>query len=166
MKIAIIAAQSINGVIGSKGKIPWQGMLPADLARFKKVTMGYPVIMGRVTYESIGRPLPGRTNIVLSNNPRFSANGCTVVCSLEQSIGTARETGKERAFIIGGEKVYEQALPKASEIFLTVVSHHFEGDTRFPVFPLTEWENTEEENHQPDGRNLFPYSFFVFKRKA
>ncbi|MFY9493421.1 MAG: dihydrofolate reductase [Minisyncoccia bacterium] len=166
MKIAIIAAQSINGVIGSKGKIPWQGMLPADLARFKKVTMGYPVIMGRVTHESIGRPLPGRTNIVLSNNPRFSANGCTVVDSLEQGIYTARGTGQYKAFVIGGEKVYEQALPMASEIFLTVVSHHFEGDTRFPVFPLTEWENTVQEDHQPNERNLFSYSFFVFERKA
>jgi dihydrofolate reductase len=131
MKLSIIVAASTNHVIGSNGKLPWR--LKADLQHFKKVTMGHPIIMGRKTYESIGKPLPGRTNIVLSRTVH-QIEGCVVASSLDAALKVASAWGAEEAFVIGGGKVYEEALPLADRVYLTRVQACVEGDTlfRFP----------------------------------
>lgn len=165
MKIALIAAQSTNNVIGFQGKLPWQSKLSSDMEWFKKLTIGHPIIMGRKTYESIGRPLPKRTNIVLTKQLDFSASGCLVANSLESAIELARKIETARVFVIGGEEVYRQALPLAHEIFLTIVYQEFEGDAYFPSFNLDEWELTLHDSRRPDERNLFSYAFQILERR-
>lgn len=132
MIISIIAAMSENRVIGSGGNLPWK--IPADLARFKSLTMGHVVVMGRKTFESIGHPLPGRTNIVLSRT-KSSINGCLVAASLPDAIVAA--DGEEEFFVLGGAGVFAEALPLAHRIYLTIVHQHYEGDTFFPELPET-----------------------------
>ncbi len=129
--IVLIAAMAANRVIGRDNTIPWH--LPGDLARFKRITMGHPVIMGRRTYQSIGRALPGRRNIVLTRNANFTAADCEVVASLDEAL--RRCDGEEKVFIIGGEQLYRDAMPLADEIILTVLDREVEGDTRFPEVP-------------------------------
>ncbi len=130
-RIILIAAMAANRVIGRDNTIPWH--LPGDLARFRTTTMGHPLIMGRRTFESIGRPLPGRSNIVLSRDRDLILPGCLVVHSLDQALEACR--GRDRAFIIGGEQLYRDALPLADEIILTVLEREVEGDTFFPELP-------------------------------
>jgi len=130
-RIILIAAMAANRVIGRDNTIPWH--LPGDLARFKNTTMGHPLIMGRRTFVSIGRPLPGRRNIVLSRNLHLILPGCQVVHSLDEALDACR--GEERAFVIGGEQLYRDALPLADEIILTVLDREVKGDTFFPVLP-------------------------------
>lgn len=169
MKIALVAAQSMNGVIGFQGKLPWHKIrMRADMARFKTLTTGHAVIMGRKTHQSIARPLPDRINIVLTRNPDYKALGCRIARDLEEALRIARaeKPEEETIFVIGGENVYQQALNLADEIFLTVVNRVFEGDARFPLFPLDEWETVSEEDHEPDEKSWLPYTFFVLRRKG
>lgn len=153
--ITLIAAVAANGVIGVDGGMPWH--LPADLRRFKRLTMGNPVIMGRRTYESIAAeldgPLPGRMNIVLSRSDPTLHEGTVVVDSVDAAVAEARaaielDDGAEEIFVVGGASVYEQLLPRADRLVLTELEAAYEGDTRFPAFDEEQWVETYRENHE------------------
>jgi dihydrofolate reductase len=160
--ISIIAAVAENGVIGKDNALPWR--LSSDLKRFKALTMGKPIIMGRKTYESIGKPLPGRTNIVVTRNRAFTAEGCMVVDSLEAAIDAANETGADEAVVIGGSAIYQAALPLAQRLYLTEVAAACEGDTFFPDWVRSEWVEISREDSAVDDRNSYPYCFRILER--
>jgi dihydrofolate reductase len=146
MNIALIAAVSENGVIGDRGRIPWQ--IPADLKRFKRLTMGHPIIMGRKTFESIGRLLPGRLNIVLTRNPAWPAPaGARVFGDLDAALRHCRQSGESIAFVIGGADLYRAALPLADILHITHVHQRVEGDTRFPDYDRAQWQEAAREHH-------------------
>ena len=157
LKIGIVAALDEQRVVGRGGELPWR--LPADLRHFKAVTMGHPIIMGRLTYESIGKPLPGRLNIVLSRQPAYEAPGCVVAASLEQAFDEAGRHGAEWAMVIGGHSLFREALPLADALFLTVVHGQYEGDTYFPDFDGTQWKVVEREHRSADERNEAAMTF-------
>ena len=160
MNISIIAAIGSNHVIGSEGKLLWH--MPADMKRFKELTTGKTVIMGRRTYESIGRPLPQRTNIILTRSKNFFADGCIVVNSLDESMELAEN--EDNIFVIGGASVYEQFLPHANKMYLTLIEHAFDGDTLFPNFDMLEWRETQREQHKKDDKNPYNYTFVTMER--
>lgn len=160
MQLSIITAYDINRVIGFQNKLPWS--LPADLLRFKRVTWGKPIIMGRNTHESIGKPLPGRTNIILSHQ-NLEYPGCIVYHSLEDAISAHSE--EKEIFIIGGANLYQQTIARADKLYLTVIHHQFEGDSYFPSWNYEEWEVIEQEECIPDSQNKFSYIFQTLKRK-
>lgn len=160
MIISIIAAMDIKGVIGLEGVLPWH--LSADLKRFKAMTMGKPLIMGRKTYESIGRPLPGRKNIVLTQSQEFKAEGCTVVHSLEEALLVAGEV--DEVMIMGGSGIYDQSLDRANRLYITEVHAEVSGDVYFPEFDIGEWVEIKREDHSADDKNDFDYSFVVMER--
>ena len=161
MLVSIIAAMDRNRLIGNRNQLPWH--LPADLAHFKQVTMGKPVIMGRKTFESIGRPLPGRTNIVLTGSADFSAEGVLVANSLEQALEHA--AGTEEVMIIGGSMIYRLSLPMADRLYLTYVENDHEGDAWFPEFDPAQWRIIASEEHAADEKNPCDYSFVTYERK-
>jgi dihydrofolate reductase len=165
--LAIIVAAARNGVIGRGNALPWH--LPGDLQYFKRVTMGKPVLMGRKTFESIGRPLPGRTNVVISRNPDFSADGVKVVASLDQAVELATEIaridGVDELVVIGGEQIYREALPRARRLYLTEVHADIEGDAVLPPVRWEEWREVSRERHAAGGANPYDYSFVVFERR-
>lgn len=161
MLISLIVAVSENNVIGYQNKIPWH--LPADFAYFKKMTLGKPVIMGAKTFESIGKALPGRKNIVLNSDPNYKAQGAIIVGSLEEALKEAGEA--QEVMICGGASVYEQFLPRADKLYLTFVHHEFEGDTFFPRFKKEEWQEVSREDHASDADNIYPYSFVVYEKR-
>lgn len=167
MKIALVWAMAQNRVIGRNNKLPWY--LPEDLKYFKRITMGKPVIMGRKTFESIGKPLPGRSNIVVTRNPDFAAEGTRAVESLEAARDVcesiAEIDGSTEAMVIGGAEIYEQALPLADKLYLTQVHAEVEGDTWFPDFDLGEWEETVREDFEAAGPNPYNYSFLVLEKR-
>ncbi len=145
MNIALIVAISEDGTIGDQGKIPWH--IREDLQRFKRLTMGHPIIMGRRTHESIGKLLPGRTNIVLTQSPNFTAPpGVLTFASLNAALDYCRRQNEQSVFIIGGRKVYEAALPLADKLFVTEVHRRVTGDTKFPNYNRHEWRETAREN--------------------
>lgn len=160
MKIALIAALDRNRLIGAEGEIPWH--LPADLKHFKTTTMGKPLIMGRKTYESIGRPLPGRQNIVLTSRPEYEAPGCTVVHSIPAALAAAAPAAE--VMVIGGGTLYEALLPHAHRLYLTCIDAAFAGDTYFPSFDQDAWQVVSEEAHPPDAKNPHPYRFVILER--
>jgi dihydrofolate reductase len=166
VKISVVAATGENRVIGSKGKIPWR--LPADLKRFKELTMGHPVLMGRKTFESIGKPLPGRINIVITSDPRYKAEGCIVVHSFPDALRAAENKlagDSSEVFVIGGAQVYATALPRAQTIYLTKVHGAFKGDAFFPEFSESEWHLVRSEPHEKDEKNPFAYDFLTYERE-
>ncbi len=167
MKLAVIVAQSQNRVIGRDNKLPWH--LPEDLRYFKSVTLGKAIIMGRKTFESIGRPLPGRSNIVVTRNREYSAEGIEVVHDLDAALERARTlasiNGNDEALVIGGAELYAQALPMAERLYLTLVHRQFEGDARFPLLDWDEWREASREDHQVQGPDPFDYSFLVLERQ-
>jgi len=149
--LSIIVAASANNVIGAGGGLPWH--LPEDLRRFKEITMGKPMIMGRATYDSIGRALPGRTSIVISRQPGFEADGCIVVDSIDAAIEAAGNA--EEVMIVGGGEIYRQVLPMVDRIYMTRVQADVEGDTRFPELDMDEWSvRSVEEYPAGDEREL------------
>jgi dihydrofolate reductase len=150
-----------NGVIGRNNALPWR--LPADLAHFRKVTMGHPIIMGRRTHESIGKPLPGRKNIVVTHNPAYQAPGCVVVNSLDDAWKAAG--GADEVCVIGGTTLFEETLPVADVIHLTEVEADVEGDTWFPPFDRGEWNEREISRHAPDERHAYPMRILELTRK-
>ncbi len=156
--ISMIVAYSKNRVIGNNGTLPWAGKMPADLRYFRAMTLGKTIIMGRTTYESIGRALPKRQNIVLSRTP-FDAPGITVVDSLQDAYALA----KDEICIIGGGQVYRLALNTADIIYATEIDVEIDGDTTFPELG-PEWQETHREDHQADGGNSYPYSFITFSK--
>jgi dihydrofolate reductase len=160
MKISIIVAMASNGVIGRDNQLPWH--LPADLKHFKQTTMGKPILMGRKTWESIGRPLPGRTNIVITRDSTYLAAGCEVVNSIEAAITAAGE--QDEVMVIGGAELYRQVLPDTDTIYLTRIHEAFEGDTCFPEMHNTEWHQVERIDHEADEKNSHDYSFIRLER--
>jgi dihydrofolate reductase len=160
--ISIIAAMATNRVIGAANRLPWH--LPNDLRHFRLTTTGHAVIMGRKNYESIGKPLPGRTNIVVTRNPRFTAPGCLVAHSLAEAIAAAG--ADDEVFVIGGAQLYAQALPLARRMYLTLVHADVAGDTHFPPFDWQAWRIVSREDHEADDRHPYPYSFLTLERIA
>jgi dihydrofolate reductase len=147
-------------VIGRDNALPWR--LPDDLAHFKRVTMGHPVIMGRRTFESVGKPLPGRANIVITRQPDFAAPGCAVVHSLEEAWRAAN--GAEEACVIGGTMLFAETLPAADVIHLTQVDAEVEGDTWFPPFDRSQWVEREVARHAADARHAYPFRILELSR--
>jgi dihydrofolate reductase len=162
MIISLIVATDEQGVIGKDNQIPWN--MPADMAHFKKTTVGHPVIMGRKTFESIGKPLAGRQNIVISRQDKIDQEGLQVTDSLDKAIALAVISHANEIFIIGGEGVFSEALPKAGRIYLTIVHAKVDGDRHFH-FDASEWEEVSHEAHQSDDKNSFAYDFIVLERK-
>lgn len=150
-----------NRLIGSNNQLPWH--LPADFAHFKSVTMGKPVIMGRKTYESIGKPLPGRTNIVLSRDPDIRYEGVACVSSFEQALLLVADV--EEVMIIGGSTIYEMLLPRANRLYLTYVDAEFEGDAWFPEFDTDQWVEIESVLRKADEKNRYDCRFVTLEKK-
>lgn len=160
--ISAIVAVAKNGIIGKEGGIPWY--LPADLTHFKQITMGHPIIMGRATHESIGKALPGRTNIVLTHDSNYKAEGCRVVQSIDKAIELAKSLDDKEIFIIGGEQIYNQAMSELDRIYMTAVDADIKGDKIFQ-YDDSGWEQVAVEKHSPDDKNPYPYEFQILERK-
>jgi dihydrofolate reductase len=165
MRISIIVAVAENGVIGREGKLPWH--LPADLGRFKRLTMGHTIIMGRRTWESIGRPLPGRRMVVVSRQPDYHIDEGSVVtaASLDEALKSAELAGDKEAFIIGGAELFREALPLADRLYCTRVHAAVVGDTLFPEVCWDEWQLVESSDHGSDGKNEYPFAFETHERR-
>jgi dihydrofolate reductase len=162
MRLSLVVAVARNGVIGRDNRLPWR--LPDDLAYFKRVTMGHPVVMGRRTWQSIGKPLPGRTNIVVTHDPGFRAPGCVVAHSLDEAWQAAGDA--DEACVIGGTSLFAETLPLADVIHLTEVEADVEGDTYFPGFDRGEWTETEVERHAADARHAYPFRIVRLERRS
>jgi dihydrofolate reductase len=163
MTISCIVATAHNRVIGKDNDIPWY--LPADLQYFKKVTLGHPIIMGRNCYVSIGRPLPKRTNIIITRDPFFISSNCVVVRSINEAIDAARSENAEEVFIIGGGQIYEQTIDLWDKLYLTEVDLNVQGDVFFPELNMSEWALKSDERHSKDEKNEYDYCFKVYKRR-
>ena len=163
MTVSLIVAVSSNGVIGRGGDLPWY--LPADLKHFKRTTMGHHLIIGRRTWEEVGKPLPGRTMVVVTRIRRLAPEGAQVVRSVEQALELA--AADDEPFIVGGSQIYTIALARdlVDRIYLTRIHAEVEGDAFFPEFDLDDWELISEEHHGADEKNEFPYSFLVYERR-
>lgn len=160
MKISLIVAMASNRVIGINGQMPWH--LSADLKKFRQITTGHPILMGRKTYESIGRPLPGRRNIIISRNPDYKIAGCEVFSDIDAAIACCSES--EELFVIGGAGFYESMLPKANFLYLTEINKAFSGDTYFPEINTQEWQEIERIDINNDDSVDFSYSFLKLQR--
>ena len=163
MELSIVVAVADNGVIGRNNALPWH--LPADLGHFKRITMGKPILMGRKTHESIGRALPGRTNIVLTTQRDYATPGCRVVHSINDAIALAEEEGNDELMVIGGAKLYENTLPRADRIYLTRVHGDFDGDTWFPEIEESAWIETDNEHRPADLINANDCTFVTLVRR-
>lgn len=162
MRVSVIVAASANNVIGINGKLPWR--LPEDLRRFKELTMGKPMLMGRLTYDSIGKALPGRRSIILTRQADFQAEGCEVVATADAAIAAAGDV--EELMIIGGGKLYEQILPKSDRIYLTRVHTHIDGDTFFPEINPAEWRSINAENFPVTANRQYGFTFETLQRSC
>ncbi len=160
MNLSIIVALSENNVVGINNQLPWH--LSADLKRVKALTMGHHLIMGRKTFESIGRPLPGRTNVIITRNKDFKAEGCVTVSSLIEALEKAKDDTE--AFIFGGGEVFREGLPKVNKIYMTRIHRNFEGDTHFPELKSEEWKEISREDFNADEKNNYNYSFIDLVR--
>lgn len=159
--ITIMAAVADNNALGKNNDLIWH--LPADLKRFKKLTHGHHVIMGRKTFESLGKPLPHRMNIIITRNPDYIAKGCIVVNSLEEALKAAAPD--DNPFILGGAEIYAQAMEIADRMDITHIHHSFDADAFFPEIDKKLWEETGREDHPADDRNPYAYSFVQYKKK-
>lgn len=157
--LSLIVAAADDGIIGRDGRLPWH--LPDDLKRFKAITLGHAIVMGRLTYESIGKPLPGRRNIVLSRDPDYHAAGVEVASSLDDALTAV--AGDEQVFIIGGGALFIEVLPIIDRIYLTRVHAAVEGDVSFPRLDAERWRLVSEEHHAADSAHRFAFSFRVFE---
>ena len=162
MIISLISAMGRDRVIGINNTLPWR--LQADLKHFKQITMGKPVLMGRKTYESIGKPLPGRTNIIISRDGDYRVPGCIVAHSIDAALASA--AGHEEIMVIGGAALYEQMLPRADRLYLTLIDEDFKGDAWFPEINPAQWQEMERVNHAPDAANPYHYSFLMLQRMS
>jgi dihydrofolate reductase len=165
-RLALIVAAAQNGVIGRNNALPWH--IPEDLRNFKRLTMGKPIIMGRKTFESIGKPLPGRTNIVITRNPVFRSEGVKVVFSLAAALELAQHIalvdGAEEAVVIGGAEIYRAVLPQAARLYLTEVHTVVEGDAVLPDIDWTQWREVSRERHAAQAPDQYDYSFVCYER--
>lgn len=166
MKLSLIVAAAENSVIGRNNKLPWH--LRSDLQYFKRITMGKPILMGRKTFESIGRPLPGRTNIVISRNPAYQAEGIKVVASLEEALALAEDIalidGCDELMVIGGAQIYAEAMDRADRIYLTRVHCHPEGDAYLPAIDTAHWRECHREECVAAAGDDHDYSLLVYER--
>ncbi len=163
MIISTIVAVSENEVIGKNNQLPWH--LPADLKYFKKITNGHHVLMGRKCFESIGKPLPGRTNLVLTRNNNYQPDGIVKIHTIDDGINIAKEHGETELFILGGADVFRLTMPVIDKLYFNTIHAEFEGDTFWPKTDWTQWKLDSTEYHDADTNNLFPYSFSVFTRR-
>ncbi len=160
--LSAIAAMAENRVIGLNNRMPWH--MPADLKHFKTVTSGHPVLMGRKTFHSIGRPLPNRANIILTRDKQFTAQDCLVVPHPDAALSMALELDQDEVFIIGGAEIYRELLPRVQRLYLTIIHHQFEGDAFFPELNAAEWREVSREKHLADDKNAYDYSFVILER--
>ncbi|PXW89717.1 dihydrofolate reductase [Nitrosomonas sp. Nm84] len=165
-RLSILVAMARNRVIGQHNKLPWH--LPADLKHFKLLTMGHIIVMGRKTYESIGKPLPGRTNIIITQQKNFEVPGATVVNSIGDALLACEQANvtSGECFIIGGEKLYRQTIEICQRMYVTEIQKDFEGDTIFPEYDPNEWEETQREKYFSDSDNTMEYHFVILDRKG
>ncbi len=160
MKISLIAAISTNLVIGSRNRLPWY--IPEDLKNFKHLTMGKPILMGRKTFESIGRALPGRVNIVLTRNQNYRPAGCRIFSNIADALQAFAECSE--MMVIGGASFYEQMLPVADTMYLTVIDHIFDGDAYFPSFDTSVWNEHSRREYEQQNEPFLKYSFRVYRK--
>lgn len=168
MKISLISAVAQNGVIGrtnddGKPDLPWH--LPDDFAYFKRKTSHHPIIMGRKSLEALGKPLPNRTNIVITRNPDFEAAGVTVVHTIDAAIAEAKSINQTEIFVIGGAEIYAMGLPVATTLYLTEIHKAYDGDARFPAFDRSEWDEVSRVPHPADERHETGFDFVTYERK-
>ena len=159
--LSIICAMDKNRLIGNNNQLPWH--LPADLAFFKRTTLGKPIVMGRNTFESIGKPLPGRQNIVITSNPQWQAQGCDRVCSIEAALDLVESEAE--VMLIGGASLYRQTIEIADILYLTMIDHAFQGDTWFPEFDIRQWRIESQTAVASDQNSSFSYSFVKYLRE-
>ena len=168
VELAIIVAAADNGVIGCNGALPWH--LPEDLRYFKRVTLGKPIVMGRKTFESIGRPLPGRTNIVITRNADYRAEGVRVVTSLDEALQLAEDVAAvdavDELMVIGGAQIYTEALLRADRLYYTAVHCSVDGDAFLPEIDWTLWRETSREAHRAVTPDAFDYTFLTYERRG
>ena len=162
MRVSLVVAMAENRVVGREGGLPWR--ISADLKRFKALTMGKPVIMGRKTFQSIGRPLPDRTNIVVTRDASYGEDGIRVAGGLEAALKIAEGEGAGEAMVIGGGEIYRMAMPRARRVYLTEVHIRVCGDTLFPVLDEGAWKEVGREDHDAEGADVPAYSFVVLDR--
>ena len=160
MIVTIVVAIAENNAIGKNNQLLWY--LPADLKHFKNITTGHTVIMGRKTYESVGKPLPNRRNIIITRQD-ITIEGCEVVKSIEDALALCAD--EDEVFIVGGAEIYRQSMHLTNRIYLTVVHQKFDADSFFPEIHYDEWLETEQEDHEPDEKNKLPYSFITLERR-
>ena len=160
MRLSIVVAMDDNRLIGKDNKLPWH--LPADLAYFKKITIGKSILMGRKTYDSIGRPLPNRRNIVITRNTNIVIPGCEVVSNIEQALLITKD--EPEVMVIGGASLCEQLLPDVSRLYITKIEGSFDGDVYFPDYDKADWHEVSRESHQSDSINKYEYQFIVLER--
>jgi len=160
MKLSLIVAMATNRTIGINKQMPWH--LSADLKKFKKITMGHPIIMGRKTFESIGRPLPGRQNIIISRDPLYQQQGCLVFNDLESALQDCADI--DEVFVIGGATLYEATLAQADRLYITEIQQAFDGDTWFPEIKQEQWREVAREDIANDSSVEFNYSFIVYEK--
>ena len=162
--VALVVAVAENGIIGQNGQLPW-GRMPADLRHFKQLTLGHPVVMGRKTFDSIGKALPGRCNVVVTRQHGWAAPGCETAASVLGGLERARELGAETICVIGGGEIYREALPAVDVVYLTEIHHTFEGDASFPPLSPTDWREETRERHEADAQHAYAYSFVTLRRR-
>lgn len=157
--ISIVVAMSKNRVIGKDNKLSWH--LPADLSFFKRVTMGHPILMGRKTHESIGKPLPGRTNVILTRQLNYQPPGCEVIHSVEEALAGYQD---QELSVIGGAKIIREFLPYTDKLYLTVINEEIEGDTFLPPIDLSSWNEVFYEKEIKDEKNPYDYAFYIYEK--
>ncbi len=162
MLISLVVAATENNVIGNDNRLLWH--LPNDMKFFKNTTWGMPVIMGRKTFESLGKPLAGRTNIVMTRDKEWTAEGTRVAANMDEAIKAAADTDAKEIFVIGGGEIFKQVLPQANKVYLTRVHTTLEGDTFFPELPAKDWKLLSELNFDADAKHAYAYSFQVWQR--
>lgn len=163
MKISAIVAASKNWVIGKDNEIPWY--VPNDLRYFRRMTLGHHIILGRKNYESIGKPLPKRTNLIISRDTNFEAPGCHVFNSIDEAIKFAKKNKEDELFICGGGQIYIQTMDKVDKLYFTEIEAVIEGDVYFPEIDPSEWELISTERNQADDRHEYGYNFMIYERK-
>lgn len=161
--ISLIWAMDDNRVIGKDNSLPWH--IPADLKFFKTTTMGHPIAMGRKTHDSIGRPLPGRENIIITRSFDYTSEGCTVLHSVDEFIQYAKELIDEEVFVIGGAEIFHAVFPFADRLYITKIYHSFQGDTYFPEIDMAKWKAIFNEPGTKDDKNPYDYEFCIYERK-
>lgn len=170
MVLSIIVAAATNGAIGGDNKMLWH--MPTDMQYFKKMTTNHTVIMGRKSYDALGKPLPNRVNIVISKNVKYKLNGCYTVTSLTEAIDLAQElytatgeTAEQQIFVIGGAQIYKLAMPLVDKLYVTEIKAHFEGDAFFDKVDLNIWEEVTRDARKSDEKNKYDYDFVVYERR-